>query len=59
MLDIFLRNSSQLLPRYQQTVDKINTLEPEIKKLTKKQLRQKVDELKRNLQKGDNLMTLL
>ncbi len=59
MLDIFLKNSSQLLPRYKQTVDKINALEPEIKKLNKEQLRHKVDELKRNLQNGGNVAALL
>jgi len=59
MLDIFLKNSPQLLPRYQDIVNKINALEPEIKKLTQEQLQYKVNELKRELQNGTNKTSLI
>ena len=59
MLDIFLKNSPQLLPRYQDIVTKINALEPEIKKLTQEQLQYKVNELKRELQNGTNKTSLI
>jgi len=59
MLDIFLKNSPQLLPRYKEIVTKINALEPEIKKLTQEQLRHKVNELKRELQNGSNKTNLI
>ena len=59
MLDIFLKNSPQLLPRYQDIVNKINALEPEIKKLTQEQLQYKVNELKRELQNGNNKTSLI
>ena len=59
MLDIFLKNSPQLFPRYQDIVTKINALEPEIKKLTQEQLQHKVNELKRELQNGTNKTSLI
>ncbi|MBZ0288758.1 MAG: hypothetical protein K8I30_14160, partial [Anaerolineae bacterium] len=47
------------LARYREAVDKINALEPDMKKLTDDQLRAKTDELKKRLADGAELDSLL
>src|SRR5689334_20297697 len=47
------------LARYRETVDKINALEPDMKKLTDEQLRAKTEEFKKRLADGAELDSLL
>jgi preprotein translocase subunit SecA len=47
------------LSRYRETVDKINALEPQMKKLTDAELRAKTDEFKKRLADGAELDSLL
>jgi preprotein translocase subunit SecA len=47
------------LSRYRETVDKINALEPDMKKLTDEQLRAKTEEFKKRLADGAELDNLL
>lgn len=52
-------NSDRLVKKHQKTVDQINTLEPEIKKLTDDQLKAQTEKFKERLEKGEKLDALL
>ena len=56
---IFKSYSEKEVGRVMPTVDKINSLEPEIQKLTDIQLKAKTNEFKERLQKGENLDDIL
>tara|TARA_R110002050_G_scaffold847_1_gene5879 strand:+ start:18358 stop:21060 length:2703 start_codon:yes stop_codon:yes gene_type:complete len=52
-------NSDRLAKKHQKTVDQINALEPEIKKLTDDQLKAQTEKFKERLEKGEKLDALL
>ena len=52
-------HSERELKRIQGTVDKIESLQPEMKKLTDEQLKAKTDEFKKRLENGDTLDDIL
>jgi len=52
-------NSDRLVKKHQKTVDQINALEPEIKKLTDDQLTAQTEKFKQRLEKGETLDALL
>ena len=56
---IFKSYSEKEVGRVMPTVDKINSLEPEIQKLTDSQLKAKTNEFKERLQKGETLDDIL
>ncbi len=45
--------------RYRETVEEINTFEPEMKALTNEQLRAKTDEFRKRLSEGEELDDLM
>ncbi len=56
---IFGSRNERLLRQFQKNIDRINSLEPEMEKLSDEELRAKTDEFKARVEKGESLDQLL